>query len=126
MDRFYTLVLGVATLILILILIFVGIMMQYQNAGNVWPPINNTCPDYWKVAQDGIACEVSIDGANIGTLKAGDLTKKPFTQSHNKTVLNPADPSWLKNGLTPQCSLGAWANQNNIQWSGYSNNNSCK
>ena len=131
-------VLGIATVVLIVILIFVGIMMQYQNAGDSWPPTSSTCPDGWATAATGCAVPTTTatGGNTIGDTNTGNLSGSLSSSTTWATniggsgttnyVVDPANAAWSKQGLTPQCALGAWANQNNIQWNGYSNFNGCK
>ena len=126
-------VIGIAIVVLIVILIFVGIMMQYQNAGDSWPPTSSDCPDGWATAATGCAIPTSaaatIGGTNVGTLSALDGSTTWATNiaasGPANYVVDPKNVNWTKQGLTPQCAIGAWANQNNIQWNGYSNFNGC-
>jgi hypothetical protein len=151
MEKFYMIVLGIAIVVLIAILIFVGIMMQYQNAGDSWPPSSNTCPDYWKV--DGSNCIVphtgtsgtfAISGTNVGNMAIpsasllasnangfGGSNTNGGSQSVNALIPNDAYWTTAKSntskvpGLDTKCYLGAWARNNKIEWNGYSNYNKC-
>jgi hypothetical protein len=165
MEEFHTIVLSIATIVLILILIFVGIMMQYQNAGNAWPPNSNTCPDYWEIDSTdikGVSCIVpttpgtlmvpaatlasgttlspgttlapevpsttaSIGNSNTGSLSGSSLINPAITLNPGSiSVINPNAQYWTTiAGTTPKCALSNWANQNSIQWNGYSNYNGC-
>jgi len=54
MDRFYSIVLLVAVITLIIILTYIGMLMNYQQANQTtaFPPRASTCPDYWELAED--------------------------------------------------------------------------
>ena len=132
MDSFYLIVMAIATVMLILILTFVGIMMKQQNAGIVFPPQANTCPDGWAV--DGSYCTVPKDGSiNIGSYTQAQLLGYAPSNTTNSTNgiipandINFQDPvAWASGGLTTVCGQKAWANKYNIAWDGVSNYNSC-
>lgn len=129
MDSFYLIVLAIATVILILVLTFVGIMMKKQNGVMVYPPLANTCPDGWRV--DGSFCMVPSSG-NLGI---NPSTNAPYSQNDILNS-NPAakdgsninfqnQTAWTAGGKTAICGQKAWANKYNIQWDGVSNYNSC-
>lgn len=73
MDRFYFIVLTVATISLILFLTYIGILMKYYSKSDLaYPSIANTCPDYWTLDTDATTgetkCKVPDDGKpNRGT-----------------------------------------------------------
>ena len=133
MESFYLIVLGIATVILILILTFVGIMMKSQNAGTVFPPVANTCPDGWAVYTDGSSCIVPT----VGAVNAGiypDNTPVAFTAQNTPSytinsdgnTINATNPAWTTvGGKTAVCAQKAWANQMGVSWDGVSNYNSC-
>ena len=47
METFHIIVISVATIILLLILIFIGILLSKGNQNLAWPPGYGICPDYW-------------------------------------------------------------------------------
>jgi hypothetical protein len=133
MDIFYTTVLSIALVILILILTYVGIMLSYSNTQNsAYPPTANVCPDYWLNAGDGSGCIVP----DYGTKNSGDLLDKDgkatsaLTSTHgystyqSKPIIKFSDPSWGKNGISI-CDQQEWADKHKIVWDGVSNYNSC-
>lgn len=142
MEPFYLIVLGIAVIIFILVLTFIGLLMQTGKTNMVYPPISNTCPDYWNI--DGSNCVIPPgaatggSGTNVGdydgTGNTGRFTKMsdvkmPISKSsgtvNGTTVFSPSDPAWTSGGLTALCAQNKWANQNNIIWDGVSNYNSC-
>jgi hypothetical protein len=116
MDTFYTVVVIVAVVFLIVCLIIIGIMMQYQKGSDVFPPTANICPDKWTV--NGSGCSPNeINGNTIvsaawctanNTICAMDSTNK-FTFLDSATI----------------CDKQKFAKENNILWDGVSNYNKC-
>jgi hypothetical protein len=70
MDIFYIIVLGIALVLLIIILAFVGIGMRNRGSGEVWPPTESTCPDYWSIDKTNPDyCLIpTIGNRNVGTI----------------------------------------------------------
>ena len=129
MEIFYLIVLGIATLVLILILTFVGLLMQTGKKNLIYPPIANSCPDNWEV--DGSNCIIpNASNTNMGGNSITDLVTslKPYVTPKTGIPSNgfsPTDKAWAVGGLTTICSQKTWANKNNILWDGVSNYNSC-
>jgi hypothetical protein len=120
MDYFYSVVIGIAVIFLILSLIAVGIALQNQGKNEVFPKHQSPCPDGWEI--DGSTCTVNtINGGGYLSTSTGitsgdpeenvwtDLTSGKFTHKPNATV----------------CAKKTWANQKKIQWDGVSNYNQC-
>jgi hypothetical protein len=133
MDKFYIIVLTVATVLLILILTYVGITLNTKKTTTqLFPPTSATCPDYWKVSPtDSSLCVVPAVGyKNTGDIydNIGSVTLKGSStfgyDSTNKTI-NFADKKWDSTGLTTMCAKKKWASNHGIVWDGVSNNNSC-
>ena len=124
MDVFYTIVLSIATVILILILTYIGIQMSNKNtSAATFPPIANTCPDYWKVAVDGKSCEIPTSGKNSVTLTA---TQVPAGYSATPAPqIDFTNSGWSAGGKSALCSQKDWADSNKIVWDGVTNYNKC-
>ena len=45
MDKFYSIVVIVAFVVLVVALIGLGVMLQKQDDATVFPPVQNQCPD---------------------------------------------------------------------------------
>ena len=103
MERFYKIALIVAILFLIVCLIGIGILMQYQNAGMKFPIHPNACPDFWN-STDGTTCTPDSKGTNKGT----------FT-----------NPSISLTSYSTICDKYKWAKQYKVNWDGVSNYNGC-
>ena len=126
METFYLIVLGIAIVVLILILTFVGLLMQTGKKNVVYPPIANTCPDGWTVAADG-SCNIPSNGSlNMNNKTQAILSATFPTVVVSGTTFDPNDAGWISGGKTAICAQKAWATKNNILWDGVSNYNSCK
>ena len=129
METFYLIVLGVATVILILILTFIGILMQSQKKGQVWPPVINTCPDKWTVDGSG-NCTIPSSGddgyLNMGsTATAISTSLDNYKPSGLTDGFDPKHSAWAAKGASTQCAQKAWTQKYGILWDGISNFNGC-
>jgi len=115
MDRFYFIVLTVATISLILFLTYIGILMKYYSKSDLaYPSIANTCPDYWTLDTDPTTgqtkCTVPDDGKpNRGTVSGTNEVTEVMPYGEDSII----------------CDLKNWANTNSIVWDGVSNYNKC-
>jgi len=104
MEPFYKYALIVAVIFLILCLIGIGILMQFQNAGTKFPLHPNVCPDRWEISADGLTCaKPSLGQPNEGNATA-DITLSTYPNI---------------------CDKYKWAKENNVNWDGVSNYNKC-
>ena len=135
METFHVTVLGIATVVLILLLIFIGILLSMGNENAAWPPSYGVCPDYWEYDEDQKKCIIpkySPNAVNTGNMY--DKESKTLTDS----VLNTNGYSYdVSGGIIQQyidfsnigwngvCDKRTWANTHNIVWDGISNYNNC-
>lgn len=135
METFYVVVLSIATVILILILTYIGIRMVYFKNKEAYPPISASCPDTWSIAaSDPSACMIpAFKSSNSGMPKTlydndGKLlvnaTNTPGFNNRANTI-NFSDSRWGSGGLSSQCAQRLWATQNGVTWDGISNYNKC-
>ena len=75
MDQFYYIVVIIALIILVVALIGLGVLLQKQDDGEVFPPVQNQCPDGWTKAADGM-CTFTGDNKNLGSFKPYELNAK--------------------------------------------------
>lgn len=134
MDKFYIIVLTIATILLILILTYIGLTLNSKKgvSGQNFPPNAATCPDYWDISTtDSSLCVVpNIGYKNTGSVydATGAVTIKPattFGYDSSKKAINFTDAKWDTTGLTTTCAKKKWANTHSIIWDGVSNSNSC-
>ena len=128
METFHIIVLSIAVIILILMLTVIGIMMANKKYdSSVFPPIKNSCPDYWNVestdATTGLStCTISTKNSGINaTWKDPNITK-----GYSGNTVAFSHSGWTSNGGTALCNMRDWANNNNISWDGVANYNGCK
>ena len=105
MEMFYKIALLFALIFLIICLIFIGILMQYQNVGKKFPLHPTVCPDRWTTPDNGVTCKVDINGYNKG---------------------KGSGVSSLTTSTIPNiCDKKKWATTNGVRWDGVSNYNGC-
>ena len=141
MEPFYLIVLAIAIIVLILLLTFIGLLMNKKNSKDIFPPIANTCPDEWIYDASANAClfnenNLGYDSGGIANA-ANTVADRIFKDIPNQTYnvanvvkglkIDPKDGKaiWAANGLTSTCAQKSWANRNGILWDGVSNYNSC-
>ena len=138
MDPFYSYV-AIGTLVLLIaILVVIGVMMSKMKSADVYPPMQNACPDYWDVSGNTGYCGFPASGGkNRGTVTAdsADANKISATQAW-APKLGLTDGKWLKlgdsanwskvySGLSEICAKKRWAENNGIVWDGITNYNAC-
>ena len=134
--NFYSIVLTIAVVLLILLLTYIGLTMQNTtNNKFVFPPIEAKCPDYWDYT--GNACVVpSNNSINIGSIydiNGSILLNADSTYGltignsiiGGNSYVDFSNAAWNSQGLSGVCQKQKWANLYGIQWDGVSNYNSC-
>lgn len=137
MDSFYLIVLAVATLVLILMLAFLGWNMSNAKKGTRFPTITTSCPDNWKSEKitptggaDIIACK-RPDNFNKGDAKLDNYmtstTSVGYISADKTEYLNFADNLWNKDVKIPNptCAKKKWAENYKIEWDSVKNANYC-
>jgi hypothetical protein len=123
MDSFYVIVLSIASLLLIIILTYIGVKMTDKSSNvSVYPPSSQPCPDYWLQSSNAAFPGCVIPPATQANTKPFKSTN---TYGMNNNIINFDDPAWATNGKTKLCNQKDWANKYNIQWDGVSNYNNC-
>lgn len=103
---FQKIVLTIATVLLIIILVVIGVSLSKASTEENWPPIVGECPDYWvDMSGNGEACfnSHSLGRCNIpskGNPNTVNFNKSPFT------------------GDKGDCAKYNWANTCQITWDG--------
>ena len=110
---FYSIVLIIAFVILLISLIFVGILLQNQDANKEFPAQANYCPDGWGVDVSGNCAPAT------GNTPAADDYTDIFTET-------PAGSGKYKpvEGVS-LCDKRNWAIGKGVSWDGVSNFNNC-
>ena len=139
MEKFHIIVLSIATVALILILIFVGILLSKGNTNEAYPPSYGICPDYWEVDTDEttntskcIIPNIQTTKLNIGNMyDESTMTLKDaitYTPGYSYDISNNVVTQYIDfsdSKWTGVCDKRKWANENGIVWDGISNYNSC-
>jgi len=141
MDTFYLIVLGVATLVLILMLAFLGWNMSNAKKGSRYPVITTTCPDNWTPnatkVPGSIVCNRPSgynkgEDAKTGISKPYNVPLSKFMtdsivgDNPNGAYLNFSSDQWGKyNNKNATCEKRDWANAYGIRWDSVETANYC-
>ena len=123
-SNFYTLVLTIAIIILILLLGYIGWLMSEQKTVDEFPKLRTSCPDYWKVQSDEngkVYCVRPDDG---GLNRGDDGWAENAIGVVENIKFDTTDPGWASAGNTV-CGKQKWANKNGISWDTVTNANFC-
>ena len=123
MDSFYSMVLVIAFILLLLALIAIGIMLQKQGDKVAFPSQKSPCPDGWGVKEDGHCEAPSAQHPNYPKIATGsNLTT---TMSSDWTIKAAGSTDWKPKDSSTICDLRDWTIAHSVQWDGVSNYNSC-
>jgi hypothetical protein len=130
MNSFYMIVLSIATVVLILLLLVVGLLLNRGITKKAFPPVANQCPDNWTIDVSGNCVVPTTTTGNVGVNSFNvSSTKAPylFLSSVDNTTkaFDPTNTLWSSSGVSSICAKKTWANSNNIAWDGVDNYNSC-
>ena len=125
-DSFYTTVLTIAVVVLILVLAFLGWTMSKQKETDNFPKLQTSCPDFWKIEKDGAKtyCVQPI---------AGQVNSGDDKSNYNGVAIAPgfengkfdfANSGWSAGG-NAVCAKKKWANSHGINWDTVTNANYC-
>ena len=116
MASFQSVLLMIASVILIIMLIYIALMLHYANSSQPWPPVIADCPDYWvDTSGNGGGC---TNVQNLGTCTAGSNGKQNY-------AIDFTSPAF--SGSKGMCAKYNWANSCQVSWDGitYGGNNPC-
>ena len=119
MDSFYTIVIAIAVIFLIIVLIIMGLMLQRQDSDKVYPSYATTCPDGWAIDMNG-NCKIPA----AGSPNAPDSSKINDFIGANKQTIQPI-AGYLKFNDISICEKKSWANAVGVSWDGVTNYNKC-
>ena len=123
LQRFHKITIIVAVIVLLIVLILVGILMAYGNNSNTkFPPLANSCPDYWLSDISG-TCLVPTSSAskNSGT----SIITASNTRGYANGAINFSDALWGGGKSGSICEKKKWCNLMGILWDGVDNYNGC-
>ena len=129
-DSFYTLVVTIAVVILILVLAFLGWTMSKHKDTAANFPIQTTCPDYWEIENDIATkkayCKQPPDSTymNYGDAQAStsdSLPKDVFKDGK----FDFTNSGWSSAGQNAVCAKKKWADTYKIKWDTVTNDVTC-
>lgn len=129
MDNFYTIVIFVAVVALILVLTYVGIIMSYGEGTTAYPPQSTTCPDHWVIDEEKNCIIPKSADKNTGTMYVNGLLSDPVKENtpginEDNTVINFSHEDWKASGREI-CAKKDWSNKHGVVWDSISNYNDC-
>lgn len=146
MDSFYLTTLTIAVIILILMLTYVGILLYTTKSSDIFPSMENQCPDYWQL-NDNNKCIFPTAAAskNRGNLPiesgsgnewkiadslagaSGRLNGIVDTSVGEVSAFDMNAAGWnnLYGAKSALCNKKKWADIYGISWDGVSNTNQC-
>lgn len=121
----------IVALVAIVFFIAIVVYMNYSittKKSSVYPPIANTCPDFWLVDMSGncIVPSLTVLDGNRGTFTKQLASKSPQTfgyvdLSGGTEVIDFNHVNWGSLGSSTLCNKNKWANTYGIAWDGVSN-----
>ena len=123
MFSFYTIVVIIAVILLIISLTVVGVTLKSNKNVKPFPDYQNTCPDFWTLDVSGNSCipqGINVPYASSVNDAAKHAGVYKNANSTEITSINISDDNWV--GL---CDKAAWAKKYNILWDGVTNSNTC-
>lgn len=121
--NFQSIVMIVATVILIFALTTIGVALSNLNSGIKYPPVIADCPDYWSISKNAVD-------------PGSDSSQTPeFTCNNDKElghdddvvgckVFNSSDSKYK--GIGGLCAKKQWADKCDVTWDGVTNNPDAK
>ena len=107
MATFQSIVITVATFILVVMLIVIGVSLNNAKSTQTWPPVLSECPDYW----------VDIYGKGKGCQNVQDLGKcTAQNQVDGHQVMDFSQAQYI--GAGGSCAKYTWAKNCGITWDG--------
>ena len=128
MEQFYFIVLVAASVILILLLTFIGTLLYTSSSTSKFPPTAGICPDYWVINSDK-TCKIP---QNSGARNIGNVLKNVLTSDNTPgltgTSINFSHNDWasLYPSTTAFCAKQKWARDNRLEWDGITNSAGCE
>jgi len=109
LGSFQKIILGIALIVLIIILAFVGMAVSSAKQNYQWPPLVPECPDYWLM--DG-------SGNNTKCINVKDLGKctNPAGSTSEHLIMDFNQAPY--NGSNGTCAKYQWATRCGISWDG--------
>ena len=121
-NSFYTIVLSIAVVVLILVLAFLGWTMSKQKQTDNFPKLQTTCPDYWGITNEG--GKAYCIQPSQGQVNYGDADASKDSKGYDNGKFDFANSGWSAGG-NAVCAKKKWANSHGINWDTVTNANYC-
>jgi len=119
LKNYNSIVLLVASILLILGLIIIGISIAKSVENSAYPPVISDCPDYWDVSYNSAKQKICIKNSINTSPNISDASCVSYP-----TALYSVNGSSIDDII---CEKSKWAKKCNVQWDGISNNlRACK
>lgn len=125
---FYTIVTIIAAILLVVVLVLMYFLMTSSKdaKGAVYPPLANTCPDFWIMDPSSNSCVLPKGGENnLGTFLNTKINETPktfgYSSVNNIETINFGDGAWASTGASSLCAKKIWSGTYGIAWDGVSN-----
>jgi hypothetical protein len=113
---FQKMILIVATLVLIILLVVIGVTLSKASVDEHWVPVVGECPDYWvDMSGNGEACLNTHNLGRCNLIHDNDGTNANATNANANTMNFNQAPFTDNNGL---CSKYKWATSCQVTWDG--------
>lgn len=119
---FYTTVLSIAIIILILVLAFLGWTMSKQKDTVKFPKLQTDCPDFWGIEKDG--AKTYCKQPEQGMINSGSADAVNTAPGFKDGKFDFANSGWSAGG-NAVCAKKKWANSHGINWDTVTNANYC-
>jgi len=123
-SNFYTLVLTIAIVILILLLGYIGWLMSKQKVTDEFPKLRTSCPDFWKVQSGDSGKVFCVRPTATDALNRGPDTWADGASGVDGNKFDTTDAGWASGG-NAVCGKQKWANSTQITWDTVTNANFC-
>ena len=132
LERFHLIAIGVASIILVVVLVLIGILLIKGNNTSSFPPLANSCPDFWYQTNEGCVLPQVKTMKNYTDPKSSTVASAPgaIRNTKDSTITYAIDftnPAWASyQGVTdPVCGQKKWATAAEVYWDGVTNYNKC-
>ena len=122
-DSFYTTVLTIAVVVLILVLAFLGWTMSKQKDTDNFPKLQTTCPDFWSIDNNVTGNTYCIQPEQ-GKVNSGSADAVNNAPGFKDGKFDFANSGWSAGG-NAVCAKKKWANSHGINWDTVTNANYC-
>jgi len=123
-SNFYTMVLTIAIVILMLLLGYMGWLMSKQKVTDEFPKLRTSCPDFWKIESGDDGKVFCVRPTGTEALNKGSSTWTKGASGVDGDKFDTTDAGWASGG-NAVCGKQKWANSSEITWDTVTNANFC-